>query len=199
VTDNRQGFSCALRIGAGLAARLQAGFCLLAVAMSALAATDNASAVLERRVKAALLYRFLNYVEWPESALPPANAPFTIGIVGADALAAELAEFVTGRTVQNHPLAVRTLPASEPVGNVQVMFVGQTEAAQLGVILRSAPPNALIVTESDESLALGSVINFLLVDGQVRFDVSLEAARRRGLRLSARLLSVAHSVQGAQP
>ena len=181
--------------GFSLAMRVQAALCLLIAATSAVAA-DDASAILERRVKAALLYRFLNYVEWQEPLQPAANAPFTIAVVGADPLAAELAEFAAGRAVQNHPLAVRTLRATDPVREAHVVFVGRGETSNLAAIARGAP-NALIVTESDDGLAQGAVINFRLVDGQVRFDVALDAAKRRGLRLSARLLSVAYSIQGA--
>ena len=57
----------------------------------------------------------------------------------------------------------------------------------------------LIVTESDDALQHGSIINFVIVDGQVRFEVSLDAARRRNIHLSSRLLSVAHTVVGALP
>jgi hypothetical protein len=181
-----------------LAVRMQAALWLLVAATSAIAAADDASTVLERRVKAALLYRFLNYVEWQEPVQPGPGAPYMIAVVGADPLAAELAEFAANRSVQNHPLIVRSLRATEPLRDAHVVFVGRGETPSLAAIMRSAP-NALIVTETDDGLAHGGVINLRLIDGQVRFDVSLEAARRRGLRLSARLLSVAHAVQGTAP
>jgi len=177
---------------------VHAGLCLLATPNVAFGADDTAG-VLERRVKAALLYRFLNYVEWPEAAQPPAGTPFTIGVVGADALAAELADFATGKTVLNHPLVVRPLRAGDAARDVHVLFVARGESAQTAAILRNAPANVLVVTEAEDGLTQGGVINFILFDGQVRFDVSLENARRRGLRLSARLLSVAHLVLGMPP
>lgn len=162
-------------------------------------AQGDVSAVLERRLKAALLYRMVAYVDFPEALFPKADTPFTIGIAGADSLAAELSEFATGRTVLNRPLAVRAVRTPEAARDVHLMFIGRAEQAQLGTLLRAAPPTALIVTESDDALRQGSVINFLIIDGQVRFEVSLEAARKRSLRLSARLLSVAHSIQPALP
>ena len=164
-----------------------------------LCAQDEGAAVLERRVKAALLYRFINYVDWPESAFPQPDSPFTIGVVGADALATELTDFAAGRKVLNRRLAVRRIRATDELKNIQLLFVGRADAAQLAGIARAAHPNALIVTESDNALKQGAVINFVIADGQVRFEVSLESARRRNLRLSSRLLSVAHSVQGATP
>ena len=185
------------RLAAG--AHRLAGMLLLVALTPAWTGAQDTAAVLERRVKAALLYRFISYVEWPESAFAKPESPFTIGIVGADALAAELAEFAAGRTVVKRPLAVRRLRASDPVPDVQLLFVGRSEAPQLGAILGAAPAHALIVTETEGALREGSVINFLVVDGQVRFEISLESARRRTIRLSSRLLSVAYNVYSGPP
>ena len=161
-------------------------------------AQDDPGAVLERRVKAALLYRFVNYVDWPE-AVQKSSAPFTIAIAGADGVAGELAEFASGRTVLNRPLAVRKVRAGDIPRDAQVVFIGKGEASQLASVIRSIPSNVLIVTESDDGLHHGSVINFIIVEGQVRFEISLDAARRRNIHLSSRLLSVAHNVLGALP
>ena len=155
---------------------------------------DDAASVLERRIKAALLYRFINYVEWPDSAFASPSAPFTIAIAGADALAAELADFAAGRSVLNRPLNVRRLRSGESAKDTHIVFVGKEAATGLGAILRALPPSALVVSEWENALRQGSVINFVSVDGQVRFEISLEAAHKRNLRLSSRLLSVAHEV-----
>jgi len=163
------------------------------------AASLDPQALLERRVKAALLYRFINYVEWPESAFPSANAPFVIGIAGDDLLAAELTEFATGRQVLNRPLQVRRRSSSQTLRDVHLLYVSRDEAAQLPSLLRAAPANALVVTEWPDALHHGGVINFLALNGQVRFEISLEAAQRRGLRVSSRLLSVAHNVHPGAP
>lgn len=180
--------------------------CLMAAAVLAClagtqfarAAGDETAALIERRVKAAMLYRFINYVEWPEAAFGGPNAPFAIGIAGADALAAELTEFAAGRKVLNRPLQIRRRSAPNGLTDVQMVFVGKEESAQLAAIVRTAPRNALIVTESEDGLRQGSVINFVVVDGHVRFEVSLEAAQRRNIRLSSRLLSVAHNVHAGE-
>ena len=173
---------------------------LVALAAPAVAlAQDDAAAVLERRVKAALLYRFVNYVDWQEAVQLRPNAPFTIAIVGADALANELAEVAATRTVLNRPLVVRKVRANDIPRDAQVVFIGKGESSQLAALVRSVPSNVLIVTESDDALQHGSIINFTIVEGQVRFVVSLDAARRRNVHLSSRLLSVAHHVLGAQP
>lgn len=157
-------------------------------------AIDEAEALLERRVKAALLYRFTNYVQWPESAFRKATANFTIGIAGADTVAAELTAFAAGRQVHGRPLAVRRHTSPEAFKDAQIVFVGRDEHPNLAAIIRAVPPNALVVTESRHGLQQGSVINFIVVEGQVRFEISLQAALERNLRLSSRLLSVAYAV-----
>jgi len=169
---------------------------MLGALLPCLAAAQDNAAVLERRVKAAQLYRFINYVEWPAAAFAQPDAPFVVGVAGADALADELSEFAAGRTVVNRPLVVRKIRQVDMAKDVQVLFVARTETPAFDSYLRAAPANALIVTDNDTGLALGSVINFVIVEGQVRFEVSLEAARRRNIRLSSRLLSVAYSVLG---
>ena len=62
-------------------------------------------------------------------------------------------------------------------------------------MLRAAPGAFLTVTECDGGLRYGSVINFRIVDERVRFDVSLDAAEKKNVKLSSRLLTVANRVQ----
>ena len=157
--------------------------------------SEEAARLLERRVKAALLYRFVNYVEWPDSIFPNASAPFVIGVAGADALYAELADVAIGRSALNRPLVVRRVQVPEHAKDTQILFVGREMQAQFPGVVRAAPPGALVVTDWESGLRSGSVINFLLVDGQVRFEISLETAQRRNIRLSSRLLSVAYQVE----
>lgn len=188
------------RRAAALVAQLAMLLGIVLAAPVGVGAHEDPAFVLERRVKAALIYRLTNYVEWPDAAFSGPTGAFSIGIVGSDLLAAELAEFAAGRQVLNRPLTIRrrTGPA-DALKDVQLIFIGREESAQLPSILRAAPPHALIVTESENALRQGSVVNFVIVDGQVRFEISLEAAQRRNLRLSSRLLSVAQAVQGGAP
>jgi hypothetical protein len=154
---------------------------------------------LERRVKAAFLYKFLGYTDFPASAFADAAAPLTIGVIGADDLAVELARVVAGRTVNNRPIEVRELREADAAARVHLLFVGGFDPQRVGRIVRQASGAMLIVTECETGLQLGSVINFRIVDERVRFDVSLDAAERNGIKLSSRLLTVANRVQkGAQ-
>jgi hypothetical protein len=158
-----------------------------------------ASAVLERRVKAAFLYKFLGYAEFPAGAFADAASPVVIGVAGADDLAAELARIVSGRTVNNRPIVVRVLREHELGTPVHLLFLGGADGGRVGRMVRAAGNALLVVTECEGGLQLGSAINFRVVDERVRFDVALDAAERNGIKLSSRLLTVANRVQkGAQ-
>jgi uncharacterized protein DUF4154 len=169
--------------------------CITAASWHARAAEDPES--LELRVKAAFLYKFAGYVEWPTKAFARPETPVTIGVIGAEPLATELAQAVTGRTVNDRPVTVKRLRAGESLAGLHVLFIGRAENARLDQLAQSAQPRSILtVTESDGALARGSVINFVLSDGRVRFEIALDSAEKSGLKLSSRLLAVAQQVTG---
>lgn len=154
---------------------------------------------LEVRVKAAYLYRFAGHVEWPATAFRDAEAPLTIAISGADDLLGELLKLKGGKPVGERGLEVRAWRGGDSLAGVQILFIGQREARLMQRALdaaRNLP--VLVVTETEGALTLGSIINFLLVDNRVRFEVSIGQAERSGLKVSSRLLAVAQRVQGGR-
>jgi hypothetical protein len=169
----------------------------MAPAVAAPGATSGAS--LERRVKAAFLYKFLGYADFPATAFADAASPLTIGVVGADELAAELARIVAGRTVNNRGIVVRTVRESDLPAPLQLLFIGGSDPARVGRLVHLAGGMPLVVTDCENGLQQGSAINFVIVDERVRFDVALEAAERNGIKLSSRLLTVANRVAKGAP
>jgi hypothetical protein len=195
---------CDLLSRAQLRARLLmfAALLLIALADSStwVVMADDTSETLEYRLKAAFLYKFAGYVEWPEAAFPRPDTPVTIGVLGADAVASELAPLVAGRTVNNRAIVVRRLKAGDPLIGVNVLLIGKSENARLPALLPQLQSHAVLtVTEVDGALSQGSVINFTLVDRRVRFEVSLGAAEKHNLKLSSRLLAVAQQVHSSTP
>jgi hypothetical protein len=166
---------------------------LLGLSITAAAQADNRAA--EVQIKAAFLYKFGDFVQWPPAAFARPDAPFAIGVLGADDLAAALEQLVAGRTVQGHPIAVRRLKRGEALAGLHVLFIGQGESARLAETLAAAKGQAVLtVTESENALASGSMINFVAEDQRVRFDVALPSAERGQLKISSRLLAVARRV-----
>lgn len=158
------------------------------------ARTGDSGAVPERRVKAAFLYKFLGYAEFPAVSFDSAGAPLVIGVVGADDMAAELTRVVAGRSVNGRPIVVRALREQDLAQPAHLLFVAGADEARSARLLRASAA-LLTVTECDGGLAAGSVINFTIVDERVRFDVSLDAAEKKNVKLSSRLLVVANRVQ----
>jgi hypothetical protein len=110
-------------------------------------------------------------------------------------MAAELEQIVATRQVQGRRVLVHRLAPGEPLGGLQVLFVGSADTGRLpGILSAAKDAPLLVVTEAQEALALGSTINFVAVGNRVRFDVDLAAAGRGRLRISSRLLAVARRV-----
>ncbi|MEO7726070.1 MAG: YfiR family protein [Burkholderiales bacterium] len=183
----------------GGVARACALFSALLLASSQLPAQaqDDATA-LERRVKAAFIFKFPGYVEWPAGTFARADAPVNIAVVGDDEIAAELAALAAGRTVDGRPLVIKKASGAQSLADANVVFVGRAELARLPQVAKlvQARP-VLIVTDAPGALNHASMINFVLVQQRVKFEIAVDEAEKRGLKLSSRLLSVAQSVRKA--
>lgn len=152
----------------------------------------------EHEVKAAFVFKFLSFVEFPRTALPE-SAPLAIGVVGAEDLAAELEQIVAGRSVDGRRVQVTRVREGEPWTGLHLVFFGRGEAPRLRELQRLAPEQPmLVVCEWDSALDSGAVVNFVRSEGRVRFDVALDHAERRGLRISPRMLAVARMVRPAR-
>jgi hypothetical protein len=156
--------------------------------------TAPQAAVSETSVKAAFVYKFLSYIEWPAGMLEQ-EAPVTIGVLGAEQIATELRQIAAGRTVDARPIEVRILTRNEPLDGVHLLFVGEAARARLDLKARAGLHGKVVVTENNGALPDGSIINLVTAEGRVRFDVSLPAATQAGIKLSSRLLSVARTVE----
>jgi len=176
--------------------RLLAGAGLLAVLLVPVPAALAQTSVTERGVKAAFVYKFLGYVEWPAQAFARPDAPIVVGVLGADDIAGEIADVVKGRSVDGRPIEVRRLHAGDSLAGLHVLFIGAAERGRTAALMKSAHARGILtITENDDAADQASIINLVVTDGRVRFDVVLEAAERAGIKLSSRLLAVARVVR----
>jgi hypothetical protein len=170
---------------------------LLSLASTAFGAPTEEPRSLEHKVKAAFLYKFLAFLEWPASAFAQPDSPIVIGVLGADALADELTEAVRGRQVNGRSVLVRRIEEGEDPFANHMLFVGLSGRNRIAQLSKEASARSVLtVTEVPGGLDLGSVINFLIVDGRVRFEIGIPAAEEIGVKVSSRLLAVAYRVQG---
>lgn len=149
-----------------------------------------------RQVKAAYLFKFGGYVEWPSAAFADDSSPLVIGVVDADQIADEISRIAATRSIGKRPVRVKRLQRGEAPGGIHMLFVGQS--ANEPVTNWLAPvwgQPVLCVTEEETGPPSGSAINFVLDNNRVRFDVALPAAQHNKLELSALLLSAARKVE----
>lgn len=159
------------------------------------ATAEPAATTMERQVKAAFLYKFSGYVEWPLASFPRPESPILIGVAGDDRLAIDLARMTSARTTGSHPITVLRVGKDSRPKNLHILFVCGTESERIGEwadLIRGTP--VLLVTDREGALDHGSMINFVSSDGRIRFEVALTPALASGLRLSSGLLAVAKTV-----
>lgn len=160
----------------------------------ALCATQVFSAQFSTEaVKAAYLFRFASYVEWPESM--KGEGPFVIGVIGAEDVAVHLEHLLNGMSVQGRAAKVRRVRGPGDLDGVHILYVGANVfRSSRPLRLRAIEMPVLLVTDSRDGLEGGGVINFIEVSRNLRFEISLDAAERRGLKIDSALLSVAARV-----
>jgi hypothetical protein len=174
---------------------LLAAVTVLALTGFVAATLAQASGASERSVKAAFLYKFTEYVDWPATPATR-DTPFTIGVLGSGAFADELLRMTEDRSVGQRFIRVRRLTPNDAVDDLQVLFIAADQRGRLSELLspvRGRP--ILTVTESEGALADGSIINFTVMGDRVRFEVSLDAAQASQLKLNSRLLAVAQNIR----
>jgi hypothetical protein len=154
----------------------------------ALAAEGDA---LEYAVKATYLYKFAAYVDWPSSAFATPGSPLSLCIAGDDPFGASLDSAVRDQRVAGRPLVVRRLKSVARDSDCQILFVGGADPlrAQLLAALRGSA--VLTVTDRHESGGSAGIIDFVMRDNRVRFDIDEAAATRNGLGISSKLLKLA--------
>lgn len=169
----------------------------LALGMPEAASAQSAAppTASERSVKAAYIYRFLSYVEWPASVLPP-GTPIVIGVLGTEDVAAELDQILRKRTGNERAVVVRRLAPGDAWVGVHVLYFGQEALPRVQQVAKALHDRAVLtISDADNAVERGAVIGFVQVDSRLRFEVNAEAAERSGLKLSSRLLNVALRVR----
>ncbi len=168
----------------------------LALGWPAAAWAQATAAVREGALRAAFVYKFTGFVEWPPGAFARPEDALVIGVAGDEELAAELEQAVAGRASEGRPFAVRRLRDGEGSAGLHVLVVAPGREARVREAVQTTPGPVLVVTQQEGGLRLGGVLNLQPDDGRLRFSASLPAAEARGLRLSARLLALAQAVEG---
>ena len=154
-----------------------------------------AQTVSEYQFKAAYLYNFSKFVEWPAQAFASPVAPIRLCVLKEQAFESELNQVVKGKTVGGRAVAVVPVQTAEQSLGCQILFIASSQDKQSRQIIDTLRnTSVLTVGESEGFLERGGIINFVLQDDRVQLQVNHKAATQAGLHISSRLLSVARLV-----
>jgi hypothetical protein len=179
---------------------------IFALAVSALAGAANAPAVQagsdaaktsasrEYRIKAAFLYNFAKFTEWPAGAFADAKAPLRLCVLGEDPFHGALAA-LEGRTAKNRPIVAGRLSSRDPLGQCHLLFISASEHGRLGTILESLRGMpVLVVGDTPHFARSGGTIRLKIVGDKVRFEFNVRAAQHAKLKIDSRLLRLGRIV-----
>jgi len=182
------------RLGRGLPVVLAA---LLLCAPAFTQADDQQ--VTEYRIKAAFLYNFSRFIEWPDET--GESGQFTICVLGVDPFGTAI-DNLAGKNVHGSTLDIRRLSTTAGMNDCRILYISKSESDRIGSILAPLQTRpVLTVSDTADFAEQGGIIRLKLVDKKVRFDINIDAAQRSGLNISSKLLSLATIVRdtGAAP
>jgi hypothetical protein len=151
---------------------------------------------LEYAVKATYLYKLAPFVNWPPTAFATATAPFRICVVGDDPFDDYLDKAVAGHNLDGHPFEVRRLDALTPAEDCQVAFISHLAAQNVHAVLDAVSGTPVLTVTDSTAAGQGGIVQFVIRDGRVAFEVDTAAAARNHLTISSKLLQLAVAVKG---
>ncbi len=168
------------------------GWLLLGTAQAFCSSEDDQ----EYEVKLGFLYNFTQFVEWPAEAFPDPFAPLTVCVAGENPFEGALQESLRGRKAGNHPIQIKRLKPDENPRSCHIIFIrsGQNKAA--GKILSSQNGSSVLSVGEVKGFAeRGGIVNLILVENKLHFEINLDAAARTRLKISSKMLALARIVR----
>ena len=148
---------------------------------------------LEYGVKAAFLSKFGSYVEWPATAFISPTSPFNLCLTGsADQFSSTLEKVIGGESINGRGVVIRRIKTVERNAGCHILYVGATESERSAQIIESVRGNNVLTVGDGGS---NGIIDFVITNNRVRFNIDDEAAAQNGLVISSRLLSLALNVK----
>jgi hypothetical protein len=146
----------------------------------------------EYQIKAAFLYNFAKFVQWPTQAFASPTSPIVIGVLGENVFGDDLEKTIRGKVINDRPLQFKQFHSVTEVTNCQILFISTSEKNSLPKILDGLQgASVLTVSETDRFTEAGGMINFVIEDDKIHFQINNEAAKKARLTISSKLLSLA--------
>jgi hypothetical protein len=151
---------------------------------------DASSKVYE--IKAAFIYNFAQFTQWPESAFASNDSPFVLAFIGDTDLESALQQVLSGKAIAGHPIVLKHLDSANQISSCHLLFVPESQDNHLDEIFNAIGNQPILtVGETTKFMLAGGVIRLFIADGRIRFEIDPDAADKAGLRLSSRLMSLA--------
>ena len=181
----------------------RAGALLICLAATFIAAGGRArggesapGSLSEYQIKAAYLYYFSTYVDWPPESLSRTGEPLVIGVLGVDPFGAILDDTLRGKTINNRRFVVKRFQNIKEARDSHLLFISTSERDRLPSILKALEGAAVLtVGEIDQFASRGGQIAFRMEDKKVRFDINIAAVERARLKISAQLMKLGRIVE----
>lgn len=164
---------------------------LFALACTSLRAQNTSAKAYQ--VKAAFLYNFSQFVEWPEGVFATPDAPFVIGLSGANPFGSYLNQLVAGEKINGHPIVVRQITNISQVKDCHILFINGSNISE--VLAATRQHSILTVSDAENFAARGGMIRFFIDNNKIRFQINPSVARAANLNISSKLLRLAEIVE----
>jgi hypothetical protein len=146
----------------------------------------------EYQLKAAFLFNFTRFVEWPPSSLPADETPLVIGILGANPFGSFLEELVSGEKVNGHPVIITQYKNTDDIKKCHILFINLSDPKKQGeAIADLRAKSILMVSDNASFLGNGGMIRLFTKDNKIKMEVNVEASKAAGLIISSKLLRLA--------
>jgi hypothetical protein len=172
-------------------------FSLIAISVvCAITSGTGAQTPTEYQVKAAFLYNFARFIEWPDRAFRDPGSPMTFCVQGEDPFGHDLDRALDSKTVGVRELTIKRFKGVQGLETCQVLFIGSSDEERVSQIVQTLKNSPVLTVGDMERFAkLGGIINFVTEKNKVRFEINLDAAERAGLKVSSKLLTVARVIR----
>ncbi|HEX4642322.1 MAG TPA: YfiR family protein [Candidatus Acidoferrales bacterium] len=178
---------------------LLAALLLAAFPPRALPTAGAAQSATEFQVKAAYLLNFLRFVEWPDDSGADPHASWIIGFVGDTPVSDELARLVEGKSVLGRDLQVRKFQPTENLRACNILFISESEKKRLPAILATVRGSSVLtVADMENFISSGGMVALVMEDSRVKVAIDVAATGRAHLKVSSKLLALAHLVAGPE-
>jgi hypothetical protein len=169
--------------------------CICGVCAGPGAPISGSAETTEFQVKAAFVYNFVKFVQWPHDSFPAAgDAPISVCVLGQDPLGDAL-ESLKGLTAYGRNLSVRRIAGQTEVDRCQVLYLCKSERDVMANVLKGTKGSVLTIGDMKSFATTGGIINFVIVDNRVSFEINVDAAERARLKISSQILKLAKIVK----